>query len=453
MPMSQRPAPALSASAPLRYLTFAALYMAQGIPEGLTFFAIPAWLAMNGVGAGPVGGYLAVIVLPWSFKLFAGPVMDRFSYLPMGKRRPWVLFGQVGLMLSFLSMALIPDPAHNITMLMVMGFTVSVFGAFQDVATDGMAVDIIPVDQQAKANGLMWGAKTLGTMGSLAAGTWLINNMGFPFAVSVLSITVFIIMLLPLLLRERPGEKRVPWQPGRASAEALAMKVETWSEILFTLKRAFILRSSLVMVAVAFVFTTGIGLMDAMSPLFTIQELGWSSDEYANTVASISIAGAFLAMVVAGWLVERVGKVRIMSIYLALLMLGTVTMAFTRGHWTASGYAVGLMVGYQTLYTFFMVAYLATAMNLCWKRISATQFTLFMAISNTGRALGASMLGPLRERLDWPAMFLVFAGLMTLALLLAQAFRLQRHQSSLERLEAEHTAVLQPDLGGALVPR
>ena len=27
----------------LRYLNFSALYTAQGIPEGITFFAIPAW--------------------------------------------------------------------------------------------------------------------------------------------------------------------------------------------------------------------------------------------------------------------------------------------------------------------------------------------------------------------------------------------------------------------------
>jgi PAT family beta-lactamase induction signal transducer AmpG len=200
--------------------------------------------------------------------------MDRWSYLPMGRRRPWVLFGQVGLLFSFLGMTLIPDPVHNITMLMVMGFTVSFFGAFQDVATDGMAIDIIPIQQQAKANGLMWGAKTMGSMGSLAVGTWLINNMGFPVAVSALSVVVFLIMLLPLLLRERPGEKRFPWGAGEASAEAVAMKVGTWSEIIFTLKKAFILRSSLVMGTAGFVFCIGIGLMDAMAPLFTIQELG-----------------------------------------------------------------------------------------------------------------------------------------------------------------------------------
>lgn len=453
LPMRDRPGPpALITSAPLRYITFAALYAAQGIPEGLTFFAIPAWLAVNGVDAAPIGSYLAVVTIPWSFKLFAGPLMDRWSYLPMGRRRPWVLLGQSGLLLSFLCMALIPEPVHNITMLMIMGFTVSFFGAIQDVATDGMAIDVIPVDQQARANGMMWGAKTLGSMGSLAAGTWLINTMGFPYAVAALSITVSGIMLLPLLFRERPGEKRLPWGEGRPSAEALAMKVDTWSAILSTLRSAFLLRSSLVMGVAGFVFTTGVGLMDAQLPVFTIQELGWTNDAYSNITATVSILGAFLAMAVAGWLVEIVGKVRIMSIYMALLVLLTVTMAMTRDHWGTPGFAVGLIVGYQSLYTFFMVAFLATAMNLCWRRISATQFTLYMAIGNLGRAVGSSLLGPLRDRLDWPGMFLVFAGLMLAALAIVQALRMKRHQEALDRLEARHTGV-PPDLGGALVPR
>ena len=43
-----RPLPALSENSFLRYYTFAALYIAQGIPEGLLWYAIPAWLAMNG---------------------------------------------------------------------------------------------------------------------------------------------------------------------------------------------------------------------------------------------------------------------------------------------------------------------------------------------------------------------------------------------------------------------
>lgn len=444
---------ALSESAPLRYITFAALYAAQGIPEGLTFFAIPAWLAMNDVGAGPIGGYLAIIVLPWSFKLFAGPLMDRYSYLPMGRRRPWVLFGQLGLVISFLSMTLIPDPIHNITLLSIMGFTVSFFGAFQDVATDGMAVDIIPLDQQAHANGLMWGAKTLGTAAALSTGTWFINNIGFTAAVIALSVGILLIMLLPMFLRERVGEKRFPWQAGQAAPEALAMKVEHWGEILFTLKNAFTLRSSLAVAIYGFFFSMGIGYMDALLPLFTIQELGWTNDAYSNILALVSTVGAFGAMAVAGWLVLRIGKVRILNVYQMLMVLLPLLMWSTRNYWLTSGFGSGVIIWYQTIYTFVMVAYLATSMNVCWKRVAATQFTLYMAIGNMGRAVGSSLLGPLRAHLEWPGMFLVFGVMMASAMLFVQAIHLPRHRSSLDRLEAEHLAKRVPDFGGAHVPR
>jgi PAT family beta-lactamase induction signal transducer AmpG len=165
--------PALSEHPVLRYFNFIALYIAQGIPEGMLFFGIPAWMAANGKTPGEIGSFVAVCGLPWSFKIIVAPLMDRFSYLPMGRRRPWVLFGQVGLILSFAAMGFLPDPLNNMGLFMVAAFTISFFGAFQDVATDGMAVDIIPVHQQARANGLMWGSKTAGISGSLAVGIWL----------------------------------------------------------------------------------------------------------------------------------------------------------------------------------------------------------------------------------------------------------------------------------------
>ncbi|MCW8802788.1 MAG: hypothetical protein OQK57_00170, partial [Ignavibacteriaceae bacterium] len=103
----QKELPALSQNTFLRYFSFAALYVAQGIPEGLLWYAIPAWLAMNGKSPAEIGSYVAVIGIPWSLKIINAPIMDRFTYLAMGRRRPWVLFGQLGLILSFLSMSLI----------------------------------------------------------------------------------------------------------------------------------------------------------------------------------------------------------------------------------------------------------------------------------------------------------------------------------------------------------
>jgi hypothetical protein len=43
--------PALSESGGYRYLTFGALYVAQGLPLGLLLVTVPAWLAQRGLGA------------------------------------------------------------------------------------------------------------------------------------------------------------------------------------------------------------------------------------------------------------------------------------------------------------------------------------------------------------------------------------------------------------------
>ncbi|MDX1782776.1 MAG: hypothetical protein R3361_01320 [Aequorivita vladivostokensis] len=103
----------LTDNALTRYITFSALYIAQGIPEGITFFAIPAWLAMNGKSAMEIGAYVGVVGIPWSFKIVIAPLIDRFTLLAMGRKRPWVIFGQLGLIISFLCIGLIPDPLNN----------------------------------------------------------------------------------------------------------------------------------------------------------------------------------------------------------------------------------------------------------------------------------------------------------------------------------------------------
>lgn len=64
------------------------MYFAQGLPYALMNVSIPAWLASQGIGARQIASFLAVIVLPRTFKLLSGPLMDRFEFLPMGRRRP-----------------------------------------------------------------------------------------------------------------------------------------------------------------------------------------------------------------------------------------------------------------------------------------------------------------------------------------------------------------------------
>jgi len=155
-------------------------------------------------------------------------------------------------------------------------------------------------------------------------------------------------------------------------------------------------------------------------------------------------------MVLAGWLADRVGKVRIISIYLFLLAGIWSALALTAQYWSMPGYIHVFVYVLQFIETFSLVAVLATAMNLCWTRVAATQFTLYMVSNNMGLVVGAMLLGPLREYLSWSGMFLALAGMLVSAVVIWRFVRLADHSAALDRVETDFRARAQAipvDLG------
>ena len=433
-----KPLPALSENAFLRYFSFSALYVAQGIPEGLLWYAIPAWLAMNGKSPAEIGSYVAILGIPWSLKIINAPIMDRFTFLAMGRRRPWVLIGQLGLILSFFSMSLIIDPIDNLYLLMITGFLVGFFEVTQDIAVDGMAIDILPVDQQARANGLMWGSKTLGISGAVALGSWILNSFGYFYAIISFSFIVMLIITIPLLLRERPDEKLLPWTKGEPSKFAEKIQIHSWKAIFKSLFKVFFLPISLLMGIAAFSFSTGKGLIDTLLPVFTVQKLGWADTQYSQFFATANLISGVLGMFIGGFLIDYFGKVKMISIYLILLIILVTALSFLKSFWQNEIFMMGFIIGFYTLITFCTIAIFASAMQLCWKRIAATQFTLYMAVSNFGIAAGAALMGQLKSYFEWEYVMLayvLFAGTM---LVLIKFVNFEKHQIKVEELELKY---------------
>ncbi len=418
----------LSDNSLTRYITFSALYTAQGIPEGITYFAMPAWLAMNGKSTMEIAALVSVMLIPWSFKILIAPLMDRFTFLDMGRKRPWVIFGQIGLIISFLNLGLVQDPLNNLQGLMIAGFLVNFFGAFQDVATDGMAVEVVPCEEQARANGLMWGSKTIGISLSLVMGTWLINNLGFSTAVSLLSISVAFIMIFPLYFKERPGEKLLPWTKGRASSSSRKTQLRSWRRIFKCLYRVVTLKASLVLCFGIFLLGIMYGLVDTLLPVFSIQKLGWTNSYFSNTLSVINLAAGFLGMFIGGYLVDHYGKIRMLTLYLILLTIMIGVFAYITNLWGSTLIMISFILFYYILYTFLCIAIFASAMHLCWKTVAATQFTLYMALSNMGRAAGAGLLGILKSQFNWEMVFICIAIIPFLLVIIIQFVNLKRHR-------------------------
>lgn len=425
----------LSENPTLRYLTFAALYLAQGIPEGITFFAIPAWLAMNDKTPIEIASFVAVIGIPWSFKIIIAPLMDRFTILSMGRKRPWVILGQLGLIVSFLSIGLVHDPLNNLNGLMIAGFFISFFGAFQDVATDGMAIDIVPIDQQARANGLMWGSKTIGTALSLVIGTALINLLGFNTAISSLSVAVAFIMIIPVFIRERPGEKLMPWTEGKPSEASKSAQLGSWSQILRSLLTVVILPSTLFMGIASLIIGMMFGLVDTLLPIFTIQELGWSNTSYSQVYSTTTVVGGFFGMFLGGALVDFFGDKRMIFIYLFTIIILIIALALLPDLWQNDKFIFGFILLYYLFYTFLTIALFAASMKLCWQVVAATQFTLFMALTNMGRAAGSGLVGTLKEIMSWEYVLIITAVSPLITLIFIKLIDFKKHRKKIEEFQ------------------
>src|SRR5476651_726780 len=78
----------------------------SGLPLGLIWIALPAFLTYRGVDIKTVGLF-SLAQAPWTFKFLWSPLMDRYGpHFPgIGRRRSWILVCQLALLLSILGLA------------------------------------------------------------------------------------------------------------------------------------------------------------------------------------------------------------------------------------------------------------------------------------------------------------------------------------------------------------
>ena len=419
----------------LRFGAFTFLYVAQGLPYGLLSVALPAHMAEQGFSPAAIGSFIGLVLLPWSLKLINGPIMDRWTFLAMGRRRPWVLAAQAGMVACSLAIALLPDPLGHFGWLTALGVAINFCTAFQDVAVDGMAVEIVPIEEQARANGFMWGGKTIGIAAGTVGGAWIINSYGLGAALLAHAVLIALVMMIPLLARERPGERLLPWTPGAASDVARQMQLEGWSDIGRSLFRVFLLPVSIAGALAVFAHNIVRGLHDAMLPVVAVQELGWADTGYAEVSATGNLIAGLVGMMAGGWLVERLGRQRVVLIGALLMASAAAAMGLSRGMWS-TGSTFRLYVStYLALDTLITIAFFAILMASCWRRVAATQFSLYMAIANMGLSSGAALVGPLHRWLPYASIFFVVSGCALAVVSLILYVDVDRHRQHVDAFD------------------
>ena len=374
----------------IRFATGAMMYFAQGIPRGLLAIAIPAWLASEGVGASEIASYLAVIVLPWAFKLVTGPLMDRYEFLAMGRRRPWVLAAQLGLSLALLALMLIENPAEQIGLLMVIGVVINSFAATQDVAVDGMSIDLTPTREQGRLNAFMSFGVAIGWSTTAAVSGVMLVTLGMKAtAIAAASVSGLVLLLFVFVL-EREGERNLPWTSGKAVA---GHKPGTSFRAVFArINEVLWLRASVIVMLIMFFDGLVSGYGQALMPIAAVKLFGYTTPQWSQLVAMMGLTGAFLALAL-GPLIDKFGSKRMLILTMTLLGAHALLLAQTQHLWEDTLYVRLMLSIWVMMMPVVMVCVIALAMTICSSGISATQFAVYMSIANLGHAAGSKVYG------------------------------------------------------------
>ena len=376
------------------------LYFAQGFPWGFMLTALLSFLASKGLTIAESGQLTAMATLPWTFKLFWGPVIDSFIYEKMGKRRPWILFAQIGMALSLVAMIFMGDISENIGLLGWMFFLHNCFASLQDVSCDALAVDVLLPEEQGKVNGAMWGSKIIGTgTGAAAMGTLLVSN-GLVFTILVQTLLMLVIMIFPLFILERPGEKRFPWSKGRDSLTDLNhSNSHSPLTVIKDLITAF--SKAPCYFAALFIIISAInqGINGAVLPVFYNATLGWESDTYSQVVGGPGTILEFFGAILGGVMADRFGRRKVF--FIGWGSFSVLSGIFGFMILTMPELPVWFQGFYLIVYPFCVavgtVGMFALAMALSWSKASATMFTSYMAISNLSVVIGNKLIGPLSD--------------------------------------------------------
>lgn len=383
----------LEESRKLRLLTLLLFYFTQGFPLGLFLVAIPGWMAAGGATTAQVATVTAAAALPWSLKLINGFLIDRYTYLPMGRRRVWIIGAQAVIVLVLLAGALALPAPTEVKLLIILGFCANVATTFQDVGIDSLAVDIMAEDERAKAAGIMFGAQALGYAAATALGGYLLQHVGIGLGLVALALLPGAVMTYGAIIRERSGEKQLPWTQGQSHPRNLDLQVEAWWPLIVNAARATVVPLSLLVLPVLLLRSVPFGAFEAFHPELFTQRAGWEISEYTSLMSISALIAGTVGLVLGGWLVDKIGSRPAIILFVTPAAALLFAFGLSEHLWGDSRFLIALVVTSDILGIFFAIALLPICMRLCHPAVAATQFTMYMAVSNFGRPLGSALAG------------------------------------------------------------
>jgi PAT family beta-lactamase induction signal transducer AmpG len=374
-----------------RLLSVVLLSFASGLPLGLVWIAIPAWLAREGVDI-KVIGLFTLAQTPWSFKLLWSPLMDRYHPPFLGRKRGWIVIGQAALFAATLWLAGVSDRPQAVWVIGALTLAIAFASATHDIAIDAYAVEVLRRDEQGIASGSRTAFYRAGMLLAGGASITLAAQTSWP----LVNLALALVYLPLMLVTAQAPEPDVLPPPPRSLREAV------WGPFVGFLAQ----HRSLEILGFVVLYKLGDNLTQSLTGPFLVQ-VGFDDVDVGIGRTAVGQAAAIAGAFLGGLLSNRMGLGRALWVFGLLQLVSNL------------GYAAVAEAGPNRLLMFAAQgfehlssglgsgAFGVLLLRLTQKRFSATQYALLSSLFTLPRILAGPVTGVLADTIGWRDFFVL----------------------------------------------
>lgn len=391
----------------------------SGLPVALSFSTLEAWCAVSGLSLKTIGA-IKLVALAYVFKFLWAPLIDRYSLPILGRRRGWMLWTQLGIVVALALIAGL-SPQTSLAAIALLAVVLATLSATQDIAVDAYRADqLLPQDRGLGA-ALGVGGYRIAMVVSGGFALILAGSYGFRFAYLAMAAFMAIGLVGTLVAPER--------QVTEQSAHSL---VKAYIE---PLREFFARTKALQWLALILVYKLGNAFALSLSSTFLLRGAGYALSDVGWVNKVFGLAATVVGAFVGGLLLERWSLRRALWIFGVLQGLGALGFFAIALGWQGYPALVTAVAGENFTSGLGTGAFVALLMALCDKRFSATQYALFSALDSAARIFVGPLAGWVAADYGWVVYFAVslacaVPGLLLLFALDGQFARLDAKSST-----------------------
>jgi len=363
----------------------------SGLPLYIIFSLVQAWLAKGGVSLKDIG-YFYLLTLPYNIKFLWAPLADRYVPPFLGRRRSWLLVSQITLFVVIAAMGFY-DPKQSLTMIALLVFLVSLFGATQDIVIDAYRREILPDNELGLGNSIHINAYRISGLvpGSLAF--ILADHLPWDTVFIIVAAFMFAGIGMTLVV----SEPEILGKP-RNLKEAV---VEPFKE--FIGRKGW--KLALYMVAFIFLYKIGDNMATALATPFYL-DMGFTMTQIGVVAKMSALWAMVIGGMLGGLLMIKIGINRALWLFGVVQMVtiaGFVMLSLMPSNLTALAVVVAMEYLGVGLGTAAFVAFIARETN---PKYTAFQLALFTSLAAVPRTFANSSVGVIVETVGWTNFFI-----------------------------------------------